>query len=197
MAATTVDTDVLLKDLAAVVGADNLTSGDAINEDHGHDEALTVDVVTPAAVVRPPRPPRWPGPAPLAAEHRVPVTPRGSGTGLSGACVADPGRGRRRFEQMNRDPGDRHREPHGRRPARRHPGPAERRARARTASSTRCPPARTAPRLGGNVATNAGGMRAVKYGVTRHHVLGLEAVLPGGEVIRTGGKLVKTSRATT
>ena len=47
--------------------------------------------------------------------------------------------------------------------------------------------------LGGNVATNAGGMRAVKYGVTRHHVLGLEAVLPGGEVIRTGGKLVKIS----
>jgi glycolate oxidase len=41
--------------------------------------------------------------------------------------------------------------------------------------------------LGGNVNTNAGGMRAVKYGVTRHHVLGLEAVLPGGEVIRTGG----------
>ena len=36
--------------------------------------------------------------------------------------------------------------------------------------------------LGGNVATNAGGMRAVKYGVTRHQVLGLEAVLPTGEV---------------
>jgi glycolate oxidase len=47
--------------------------------------------------------------------------------------------------------------------------------------------------LGGNVATNAGGMRAVKYGVTRHHVIGLEAVLPTGEVIRTGGKFVKAS----
>jgi glycolate oxidase len=47
--------------------------------------------------------------------------------------------------------------------------------------------------LGGNVATNAGGMRAVKYGVTRHHVLGVEAVLAGGEVIRTGGKFVKSS----
>ena len=45
--------------------------------------------------------------------------------------------------------------------------------------------------LGGNVATNAGGMRAVKYGVTRHQVLGLEAVLATGEVIRTGGKFVK------
>jgi glycolate oxidase len=43
------------------------------------------------------------------------------------------------------------------------------------------------------VATNAGGMRAIKYGVTRHQVLGLEAVLAGGEVIRTGGKFVKSS----
>ena len=47
--------------------------------------------------------------------------------------------------------------------------------------------------LGGNVNTNAGGMRAVKYGVTRHHVLGIEAVLPTGEVIRSGGKIVKVS----
>ena len=47
--------------------------------------------------------------------------------------------------------------------------------------------------LGGNVGTNAGGMRAVKYGVTRHHVLGLEAVLATGEVMRTGGKYVKAS----
>ena len=43
------------------------------------------------------------------------------------------------------------------------------------------------------MATNAGGMRAIKYGVTRHHVLGLEAVLANGDVIRTGGKFVKTS----
>jgi glycolate oxidase len=47
--------------------------------------------------------------------------------------------------------------------------------------------------LGGNVSTNAGGMRAVKYGVTRQHVLGVEAVLPSGEVISCGGKIVKVS----
>src|SRR5918993_237133 len=47
--------------------------------------------------------------------------------------------------------------------------------------------------LGGNVGTNAGGMRAVKYGVTRHQVLGLEAVLATGEGIRTGGKFVKAT----
>ena len=47
--------------------------------------------------------------------------------------------------------------------------------------------------VGGNVGTNAGGMRAVKYGVARHNVLGLQAVLPTGEIIRTGGKIAKVS----
>jgi glycolate oxidase len=47
--------------------------------------------------------------------------------------------------------------------------------------------------IGGNVGTNAGGMRAVKYGVTRNNVLGLQAVLPTGEIIRTGGKMSKIS----
>src|SRR5438094_8097485 len=54
-------------------------------------------------------------------------------------------------------------------------------------------PGESSASLGGNVATNAGGMRAVKYGVTRHQVLGLEAVLGTGEVIRTGGKFVKAT----
>jgi glycolate oxidase len=45
--------------------------------------------------------------------------------------------------------------------------------------------------LGGNIAENAGGPRAFKYGTTRRYVLGLEAVLPTGEVVRTGSKAVK------
>lgn len=45
--------------------------------------------------------------------------------------------------------------------------------------------------LGGNAATCAGGMRAVKYGVTRDYVLGIQAVLPGGEVIHTGARTHK------
>jgi glycolate oxidase len=47
--------------------------------------------------------------------------------------------------------------------------------------------------LGGNVSTNAGGMRAVRHGVTRNHVLGLELVLASGAVLRTGGKVMKSS----
>lgn len=45
--------------------------------------------------------------------------------------------------------------------------------------------------IGGNIAENAGGMRTPKYGVTKHHVLGLEVVTANGDVIRTGGKTVK------
>ena len=45
--------------------------------------------------------------------------------------------------------------------------------------------------VGGNVAENAGGMRSAKYGVTKHYVLGLEVVLPTGEVVRTGGRTSK------
>jgi glycolate oxidase len=54
-------------------------------------------------------------------------------------------------------------------------------------------PGESSASLGGNVATNAGGMRAVKYGVTRHQVLGLQAVLGTGEIVRTGGRFVKAT----
>jgi glycolate oxidase len=53
------------------------------------------------------------------------------------------------------------------------------------------PGSRTVATIGGNVATSAGGLRGLKYGVTRNYVLGLTAVLPTGEVIRTGGRLWK------
>jgi glycolate oxidase len=54
-------------------------------------------------------------------------------------------------------------------------------------------PGESSASLGGNVGTNAGGMRAIRFGVTRHNVLGLEAVLAGGQVVETGGKYVKSS----
>jgi glycolate oxidase len=53
------------------------------------------------------------------------------------------------------------------------------------------PGSRTVATVGGNVATCAGGLRGLKYGVTRNYVLGLEAVLATGEILRTGGRLWK------
>src|SRR5690606_4760709 len=45
--------------------------------------------------------------------------------------------------------------------------------------------------IGGNINANSGGLRGLKYGVTKDYILGLEVVLPNGDVIRTGGKLAK------
>lgn len=192
MADTTVDTDVLLKDLAAAVGADHVTSGDAIGEDDTHDEALTAEWVTPLAVVRPATTAEVVEVLRRCDDARVPVTARGSGTGLSGAAIPVAGGVVVAFDRMRAvveidtenhmavvQPGitlaelDEALLPHG--------------------LVYPVFPGENSASLGGNVNTNAGGMRAVKYGVTRHHVLGLEAVLPSGEVIRTGGKVVKAS----
>jgi glycolate oxidase len=127
----------------------------------------------------------------LAAEQRVPLVPRGAGTGLSGGAVAVQDAISVVLTQMddileidadnllvvtqpgviNADLG---------RAVARHglfypPDPA---------SYETCT-------IGGNLAENAGGLRCVKYGVTGDYVLGLEVVLADGEVIRTGGRNVK------
>ncbi|MEV7866286.1 FAD-linked oxidase C-terminal domain-containing protein [Streptomyces sp. NPDC088124] len=122
---------------------------------------------------------------------RVPVVPRGAGTGLSGGATAPEGSLVLDLARMNRiveiapgdqlavvEPGvitadlDRAAAAHGLRYA---PDPAS------AALST----------IGGNIATNAGGLRCAKYGVTRDSVLGLDAVLADGTLLRTGRRTVK------
>jgi glycolate oxidase len=127
----------------------------------------------------------------LASEHRVPVVPRGAGSGLSGGAAAIDGAltvvltGMDQVLHVDADdlfvvvqPGimnaalGRALAPHG---LFYPPDPA---------SFEFCS-------IGGNLAENAGGLRCVKYGVTRDYVLGLEVVLADGSVIRTGGRTVK------
>ena len=178
--------------LAAVVGAEHVLTGERVSEDYGHDEALTIAAVTPAAVVRPADATEVAGVLQLASAHGVAVTARGSGTGLSGAAVPEPGGVVISFERMNAvlevdtenhvvvvQPGV----------------TLAQLDEAVAGYGLTYPvyPGELSGSLGGNVATNAGGMRAVRYGVTRTQVLGLQAALPTGEVIRTGGKLTKAS----
>jgi glycolate oxidase len=178
--------------LAGVVGAENVRTGDAIKDDYGHDEALTAEPQRPLAVVSPASTDEVAAVVRLADEHRIPVTARGAGTGMSGGCIPRPDGIVVSFERMNRiieidtenfvavvEPG----------------------VQLDQLDAELAPlglvypvyPGEYSASLGGNVGTNAGGMRAVKYGVTRHHVLGLEAVLPSGAVIHCGGKVVKVS----
>jgi glycolate oxidase len=178
--------------LATVVGPEHVRTGDAIKDDYGHDEALTAEPQRPLAVVSPASTDDVAAVVRLADEHRIPVTARGAGTGMSGGCIPRPDGIVVSFERMNRileidadnfvavvEPG----------------------VQLDQLDAELAPlglvypvyPGEYSASLGGNVGTNAGGMRAVKYGVTRHHVLGLEAVLPSGEVIHSGGKVVKVS----
>ena len=127
----------------------------------------------------------------LAAAHQFAVVPRGAATSATGAAVPLNGAVVLDFTGMNRilalDVADMVAEVE--------PGVVTHQLQARAeevgllyppdpASSDQCT-------LGGNVATCAGGLRAVKYGVTRDYVLGLRCVLPGGEVFETGGRNLK------
>jgi glycolate oxidase len=122
--------------------------------------------------------------------RNIAVTPRGAGTGLCGGCVAHLGGVVLSTERMKRvlevdvptmtatvEPGvllcD-------------FP-----KALAGTGLFYPPDPGEKTATMGGNAMTNAGGMRAVRYGVTRDYVLGMEVVLPNGEVLTLGGKNVK------
>jgi glycolate oxidase len=184
-------TDVVGR-LEGVLPADRVLHGEQIGEDYTHDECLTVAAVTPAVVVCPESTAEVAEVLRLADAEGIPVTARGSGTGLSGAATPGASSIVVSFERMNRileldtenhmavvQPGVRLNE-------------LDEVTRSHGLVYPVYPGEYSAS-LGGNIATNAGGMRAVKYGVTRHQVLGIEAVLPGGEVLRSGGKFVKAS----
>ncbi len=127
----------------------------------------------------------------FANRERIPVTPRGSATGLSGMCTPEHGGIVLAMSKMNRiveiNPEDRL--------AVVEPGvitmDLQTAAEAAGVFYPPDPASQSICQIGGNVGTNAGGPRCVKYGVTRDYLLGLEAVLPSGEVIRTGGRPIK------
>ena len=182
----------VIERLADVVPAERLLAGEAISEDYTHDECLTVAPVLPSVVVRPESTTEVAEVLRFADAERIPVTARGAGTGLSGSAIPGAESIVVSFERMDQvleidtenhvavvQPGVR----------------LDQLDQVTREHDLVYPvfPGEYSASLGGNIATNAGGMRAVKYGVTRHHVLGLETVLPGGQVMRTGGKFVKAS----
>ena len=178
--------------LISVVGSDAVLVGAAIGPDYCVDETLKAQPVRPAVVVLPSTTAQVAAAVELAAAAGIAVTARGAGTGLSGACIPVPGGMVVSFERMSAlleidDSGH---------VAIVQPGLTLAQLDAETAKHGLVYPVfpgTNAASLGGNVATNAGGMRAVKYGVTRHQVLGVEAVTGTGEIIRTGGRFVKNT----
>ena len=178
--------------LAEIVGNHNLLAGGAIPEDYWHDEELHGPPQQPAYVAKPASAQEVAQLLQAASEHGVPVTARGSGSGLSGAARPRAGGLLISFERMNAvlevDTTNQ--------VAVVQPGVTLTELDAATTDAGlryMVQPGELSSSVGGNVGTNAGGMRAVKYGVARHNVLGLQAVLPTGEIIRTGGKIAKVS----
>ncbi|MDP1572331.1 MAG: FAD-linked oxidase C-terminal domain-containing protein [Vicinamibacterales bacterium] len=129
--------------------------------------------------------------AALCHTHRVPLTVRGAGTGYTGGAVPVRGGILVSMERFNRileiDEGNQLAVVQ----ANVITGDLQREVEARGLFYPPDPASLKQSALGGNVAENAGGPRAVKYGTTRRYVLALEAVLPTGEIIRTGSKTVK------
>lgn len=183
---------VVARELADIVGAAQLLTGEQIGPDYHHDEALVGAPVAPRFVARPQTAEQVAALLAAATRANIPVTARGSGTGLSAAARPCPDGLLISFERMNQileiDTENQ--------VAVVQPGVTLADLDAATCTHGLVYtvfPGELSASVGGNVGTNAGGMRAVKYGVTRHNVVGLQAALPTGELIRTGGKITKLS----
>lgn len=126
-----------------------------------------------------------------ASRQQIPVTPRGAGYGYVGGCVPIRGGLVLSLEKMNRileiNPADF--------VAVVEPGVLTATLQTEVEKLKRFYPPDPASRadcsIGGNIATNAGGPRCLKYGVTREYVMGLEVVLADGAIVRTGGRAHK------
>ena len=177
--------------LKQIFTAERVIPGADVPEDFCHDE-LSGTKHRPDVMVRAASAEEVAALMKYASANRIPVTPRGQGTGLVGGAVPMSGGILLDMSGMNRileldeenmtltvEPGvllmevAKFAEDHG---LFYPPDPGE-----KTAT------------IGGNISTNAGGMRAVKYGVTRDYVRGLDVVLPDGSMISPGGKIVKNS----
>ena len=177
--------------LRALVPAERCLFGEEISEDYAHDELGGLHSL-PQALIRVQTTEEVSALLRCANEREIPVVVRGSGTGLVGASVAAAGGIMLDTTLMNRilelD---------------------EENLTVTVQSGVLLmelieyldgkglfyppDPGEKSATIGGNISTNAGGMRAVKYGVTRDYVRALTVVLASGEVLRLGGKVVKNS----
>jgi glycolate oxidase len=192
MITTSQITEQVLVKLSAIVGESFVFTDLETRNHYGHDE--TEDFVfPPGVVVKPGTPQEVAAILIMANEERIPVTPIGARTGLSGGALSvyeGIGLSMERFNKIL------------------HIDEQNLQVTVEPAVITQVlresvaekglfyppdPSSQGSCWIGGNVAENAGGARAVKYGVTKDYVLNLEVVLPNGEIIWTGANTLKNS----
>ncbi|MBO5409420.1 MAG: FAD-binding oxidoreductase [Clostridia bacterium] len=180
-----------IKVLRDIVGVEHVLYGDAISADYAHDELGGIEKM-PDVLVRVHTTEEISSIMKLAWERVIPVTVRGSGTGLVGSAVAVEGgilmetTGMNQILELDKD----------NLTVTVQPGVLlmELAAFAEQNDFLYPPdPGEKSATIGGNISTNAGGMRAVKYGVTRDYVRALTVVMPNGEILTLGGKVAKNS----
>jgi glycolate oxidase len=174
----------LIAELEKIVGKPGVLSGPGELAVYGYDGSI--ERHAPDAVVMPTSTEQVAEVVRLAARQGVPVVPRGAGTGLSGGSVPVGGgivigtARMRRILQVNVE--DRF--------AVVEPGVINTDVTAAVAPHDLCyvpdPSSQTVSTIGGNVAENAGGPHCLAYGMTANHVLGLEVVLPDGQIVKMG-----------
>ncbi len=182
----------ILQQLIAITGASYVFSDIETRKHYGHDE--TEDLVfPPAVVVKPGNPEEIAAILKVANKHKIPVTAIGARTGLSGGALSvyeGIGLSMERFNKIL------------------HIDEQNLQVTVEPAVITQVlresvaekglfyppdPSSQGSCWIGGNVAENAGGARAVKYGVTKDYVLNLEVVLANGDIIWTGANTLKNS----
>lgn len=185
-------TKQIIKELTTIMGRDNISTKEHEIEGFSCDEMPLTKPYAPQVIIKPTDTHSIAKLLAFASKKRIPVTPRGAGTGLSGGCVPIYGGILLSLERMNRIlkiDGDNF-------VAVVESGVTLSDLFNEVEQQGLYYPIQLGEMtatIGGTIATNAGGMNTVKYGVTRHHILGLEAVLPNGEIIKTGGEFVKCS----
>jgi glycolate oxidase len=181
-----------IKEISALIGAANVVVDEEKMDMYSRDEVSDkLWEKMPELVVKPENTEQVSKIAKWANDKKVPLTARGGGTGLAAGAVPLSGGIVLSLEKMNKileideqnlfmvlEPGI-------------STGEVQRTAQERGLFYAGDPCSAESSFIGGNVATNAGGNRAVKYGTTTRHVYGLEVVLANGDIVTFGGKNVK------
>jgi len=184
-----VNGDIIIK-LGSIVGEKYILTIDDDKEPYSHDETLHHKFM-PGVVVKPGNTSEVSAIMKLAASERIPVTPRGAGTGLSGGALPVCGGILLSLERFNSILEiDEENLMAVTQPAV-ITGQLQKAVEEKGLFYPPDPASLDSCSIGGNIAENAGGARAFKYGVTRHYLCGLEVVWPNGEVSRLGGKVIK------